>query len=107
MNTKKAPAGAGTRDKDSNFVSQYKATHQCFKEKPKTMLTVSIELGVLRANICRYIATMEKKGLIQEIREGLCPYTHCMAGFYTTDESLFKNPNVKQPCLFDDENEAI
>ena len=42
-------------DKDSNFVSQYKATFRSFKD----------------------------------------------------DESLFRKPNVKQLCLFDDENEAI
>jgi hypothetical protein len=89
------------QDKDNHFVSQYKTVYQSFKERPKTMLQVCIETGILRANICRYIAEMEEKGHIQIIRKGYCPYTHFVAGFYSTDEALFTKPDVSQLNLFD------
>jgi hypothetical protein len=90
-----------TQSKGNHFVSQYKTVYQSFKERPKTMLEVSIQTGILRANICRYIATMEEKEQIQVIRKGYCPYTHFMAGFYSTNEALFTKPDVQQLTLFD------
>jgi hypothetical protein len=91
-----------THNKDNHFVSQYQTVYHSFKERPKTMLQVSIETGILRANICRYIADMEEKGHIQIIRKGYCPYTHFTAGFYSTDAALFTKSNVQQLNLFDD-----
>ena len=90
-----------TQSKDNYFVSQYKTVYQSFQERPKTMLEVSIETGILRANICRYVATMEEKGQIQVIRKGYCPFTKFRAGFYSTDETLFKKPDFQQLNLFD------
>jgi len=89
------------QNKDNHFVSQYKTVYQSFKERPKTMLMVSLETGILRANICRYIAEMEEKGQIQVIRKDYCPYTHFVAGFYSTNEALFTKSKVKQLDLFD------
>jgi hypothetical protein len=94
-------AAQNSEHKDNHFVSQYKTVYQSFLERPKTMLEVSIETGILRANICRYIAEMEEKGQIQVIRKGYCPYTHFYAGFYSTDEAQFTKPDVSQLNLFD------
>jgi DNA-binding transcriptional regulator LsrR (DeoR family) len=88
-------------NKDNHFASQYKTVYQLLKERPKTMLEVSIETGILRANICRYVSEMEEKGQIQVNRKGYCPYTHFTAGFYSTDEALFTKLNAQQLNLFD------
>jgi hypothetical protein len=103
METKEKGSNAAPEiyDKDTHFVSQYKTVYQSFKERPKTMLEVFIETGILRANVCRYIAEMEEKGQIQLIRKGYCPYTHFKAGFYSTDEALFTKLNVSQLNLFE------
>jgi hypothetical protein len=90
-----------THDKDTHFDTQYQTVYQSLKERPKTMLEVSLETGILRANICRYIAEMEEKGQIQLIRKGYCPYTRFTAGFYSTDEALFSKPNIQQLNLFE------
>ncbi|MDR3266302.1 MAG: hypothetical protein LBT24_01880 [Tannerella sp.] len=90
-----------TRSKDNHFSNQCKIVYQSFMERPKTMLQVSIETGILRANICRYVEKMEKEGQIQIVRKGLCPLTHCRAGFYSTDKALFTKPNVVQLNLFE------
>jgi hypothetical protein len=101
-NKEKATTGRQkNHDKDNYFATQYKIVYQSFLEQPKTMLQASIETGILRANICRYVADMEDKGLVQMIRKGLCPYTHFRAGFYSTDEALFTEADVRQLYLFD------
>ena len=61
---------------------QYYKTSKAFGNAPKTMLQVSLETGILRANICRYVATMRKEGHISLIYKGLCPISNCRAGFY-------------------------
>lgn len=100
---KAAPAAQSLtgQDKDKHFETQYQIVYQSFKECPKTMLQVSLETGILRANICRYIDDMKDKGLVQEVRKGRCPYTHYVAGYYSTDPRLFVNLKVQQPTLFD------
>ena len=43
--------------KDSNYLAQTQRVNKAFFfEKPKTMLQVSFETGIFRANICRYVA---------------------------------------------------
>ena len=79
---------------------QYQIVYQSFKERPKTMLQVSLETGILRANICRYVAKMRKHNNIRVIRYGYCPCTHYRAGFLSTDQVLFTKEKVKQLKLF-------
>lgn len=97
-----APNNSNT-DKDSDFRTQYQIVHQSFKERPKTMLDVSLETGILRANICRYVADMENKGIIQLLYKTGDEHTKFTAGYYTTDESLFRKKDDKQLKLWEDE----
>jgi len=78
--------------KDKDFEAQMKQVFEAFKRKPSTMLMVSIETGILRANICRYVAILEKKGSIQLLRQGLCEISKHCAGYYSTDTNLFTQP---------------
>ena len=100
-NTKGDLSRPDTHNKGTHFVNQYQIVYQSFRQRPKTMLQVSIETGILRANICRYVANMEEKGLIQEVYTGLCPFTRFHAGFYSTDKALFHKQDVQQLNLFD------
>ena len=106
MNTKKdTPESApeislNQQDKDKNFIPQYQTVFNSFKERPKTMLQVSIDTGILRANICRYIADMEERGIIQCLYKKLCPYTQYKAGFYSTNKDLFTSSKMEYPKLF-------
>lgn len=72
---------------DTDFAAQKKAVYKAFKE-PSTMLMVSIETGVLRANICRYVAEFEKSGTIRKLHKAKCKVSKRKAGYYTTDEKL-------------------
>lgn len=73
-------------NKDTKKIrDQYYKTSKAFGKVPKTMLQVSIETGILRANICRYVATMRKRDAISIIYTGICPISKHRAGFYLSD----------------------
>jgi hypothetical protein len=78
--------------KDKHFEAQMKRVFAAFKCRPSTMLMVSIETGILRANICRYVAEWKKQGSILLLKQGLCKVSKHRAGYYTTDTNLFNQP---------------
>jgi hypothetical protein len=80
------------QDKDKHFEAQQIKVFESFKRQPSTMLMVSIETGILRANICRYVSEWQKSKSIVQIREGLCKISKHRAGYYTTDTILFSQP---------------
>lgn len=75
--------------KDKHFQGQTQRVFTAFLRHPKTMLAVSIETGILRANICRYVAEWGKENRICIVRKGICPISKHRAGFYTTNPELF------------------
>jgi hypothetical protein len=77
---------------DKHFEGQMKRVFAAFKRKPSTMLMVSIETGILRANICRYVAEWQKNNTIHLLQEGLCKVSKHRAGYYSTDKDLFDQP---------------
>jgi hypothetical protein len=81
--------------KSTHFQVQMKRIFAAFYRQPKTMLMVSVETGILRANICRYVAEWEKQNCIKIVRKGICPISKHRAGFYTTNPELF--PSIVEP----------
>ena len=81
--------------KSTHFQAQMKRVFAALYRQPKTMLMVSIETGILRANICRYVAEWEKENRICIVRKGICPISKHRAGFYTTNPDLF--PVIVEP----------
>ena len=78
--------------KYKHFEVQMKRVFAAFKRKPSTMLMVSIETGILRANICRYVAKWQKSNSIHLLKQGLCKVSKHRAGYYTTGTNLFTQP---------------
>ena len=106
MATKKsAPQGGHTQghrqDKGIKYLTQEQRTFLSFKEYPKTMLQVSREIGIERANICRFVKMFRKRDHVAVVRQGLCPITKFKAGFLTTNPDLFPAVPV-QPTLFEE-----
>ena len=81
-------------DKDTYFKAQMQRVFSALYREPKTMLMVSIETGVLRANICRYVAKWRKQDNIKEVKKGICNISKHRAGFYTTNPELVKRSNT-------------
>lgn len=77
--------------KDKHFTTQYKQVRAAMSSAPKTMLQVSIETGILRANICRYVRDLKKYNAIRLTHFGLCPISKHRAGFYTTNLNSNQN----------------
>lgn len=82
--------------KGTHFANQTQAVYASFWERPKTMLEVSRETGILRANICRYVGKMRDHDQVAVARQGLCPISHHRAGFLTTNPALFPARPVQQ-----------
>lgn len=81
------------QDKDNHFETQMKRVFEAFKRKPSTMLMVSFETGILRANLCRYIAKWRKENRICIVRKGICPITKHRAILWTANPELFPTSN--------------
>lgn len=92
---KNAPTGRAQQAKvftgKDNYKSQYDKVLQAFST-PKTMLMVSKETGIERANICRYVQRAIEIGALFFVAYSLCAITLHKAGFYTTDKSLIRRP---------------
>lgn len=85
----------GNKSKDKHFQAQIKRVFSALHKQPKTMLMLSVETGILRANLCRYVAEWEKENRICIVRKGICPISKHRAGFYTTNPELF--PAIVEP----------
>jgi len=83
------------QDKSTHFYPQMQRVFAALSRQPKTMLMVSIETGILRANICRYVAEWGKENRICIVRKGICPISKHRAGFYATNPDLF--PAIVEP----------
>jgi hypothetical protein len=77
------------QNKDKHFEAQQIKVFEAFKRQPSTMLMVSKETGILRANICRYVSEWQKIEKIVLLKEGICKISRHRAGYYTTDTNLF------------------
>jgi hypothetical protein len=88
--------GLQTEARNPNFKSYDKGNQILivFKafatETPKTMLQVSIETNILRANICRYKRMFEKNNTLQVVKKGICPISKHRACFLSTNKDLVK-----------------
>jgi hypothetical protein len=87
------------RDKDKQFRDQFQTVYQSLLVQPKTMLQVSRETNIERANICWYVRDMREHDQVAVIKHGICPVSRHRAGFLTTDPNLFPLQSV-QPTLF-------
>lgn len=85
--------------KNKYFQAQMKRVYLALFKEPKTMLMASKETGVLRANICRYIAEWRKRGCVDITKVDKCSITSFEANYYTTNPQLFEKS--KQLKIFD------
>ena len=86
------------QEQDNGFEAQMKTVFKAFYEQPKTMLMVSDETGILRANICRYVAKWRVFNRIEPVKTDYCKITKHLADYLTTNQSLF--PKSSQLKLF-------
>ena len=74
--------------KDTHSSTQKKQVFAAFYKHPKTMLMVSIETNILRANICRYVSEFRNNDSIRFIKVGICPISKHRAGYFSTNMAI-------------------
>ncbi|CAA7195873.1 hypothetical protein [Chryseobacterium potabilaquae] len=76
---------------DKHFQAQKSRVFKAFSERPKTMLMVSVETRICRANICRYVSQWQRENRIEIVRKGFCSLSKHRAGFYSTNSEFLFN----------------
>lgn len=80
-----------TTSADSFKGKQIARVLKAFREHPKTMLMVSIETGIYRANICRYVATLRQEYHIYKVAVSFCKVSKYRACYYSAAPTLFSS----------------
>lgn len=70
-------------------------------EFPKTMKMVEVETGIDRAYICWIVSRLRKENRVEVYVNRPCKVTRCIAGYLTTNKTLFRKKNLNQYSLFD------
>jgi hypothetical protein len=60
-------------DKVNYYSVQMKRVFAALYSQPKTMLMVSIETGIRRSNITRFVAEWKRQNSVKIVRKGICP----------------------------------
>jgi len=81
------------QEQDTTFKAQMRIVFKSFYEQPKTMLMVSTETGILRANICRYVAKWRQFNKVEPVKKDYCKITKHLANYLTTNPDLFLQSN--------------
>lgn len=84
---------------DQTKQTQMQAVYEAFRERPQTMMEVSVSTGILRPNICRYVAKWEKRNMITVVKKAKCSVTKHEAKFYSTNPDLIPKPGQSE--MFD------
>jgi len=91
------PFSGNEHRKGKHFQAQMKRVFAAFYSQPKTMLMVSIETGIRRSNITRYVAKWHKQNRIAMVRKGICPISkRSGVQFLTT--------NLEHPAIVEHSN---
>ncbi len=76
--------------------NQLQSMYLYLKKREATASMIAKATGIYQKNICRYKRTLEKAGLLKEVRKGYCKVTRHLAWYLTTDPERFpKSPQLR------------
>lgn len=79
---------------NNEFRNQKIKVFETLKTEPLTMLEISNLTNIRRANICRYVNEMEKKGIVAQVGVRKCTISgYPFVGEYSSDPDLFPVDN--------------
>ena len=85
-----------TQNKDKVSTSQLKTIFNYLQSHTATASMVADATGVPQKSICRYKRDLQKRGLLYEVKKGLCELTKFRAWYLTTNKDLFPRSNQLQ-----------
>ena len=84
-----------TKAQLSRWRNQEKIVFAAFFNEPSTMFMVEKKTGIMRPNICRFVATWKKKNCIHIVRTAKDPHTKCNAQFLSTNPAYAPSAQIK------------
>jgi len=63
------------KNRQKKISDQLRRVAIAFYEQPRTRFEVAQLCGVYRANVCRYVARLQRLNQIKVVRRGICPIT--------------------------------
>ena len=85
-----------TQNKDKVSTTQLKTIFNFLQSHTATASMVADATGVPQKSICRYKRDLQKRGLLYEVKKGLCELTKFRAWYLTTNPDLFPRSNQLQ-----------
>ena len=80
----------GGADKNQcSKVTELKSVFELLKVKPVTATEAAVIPNICRPSLCRRIRTLEKAGLLAELKKAKCPITKHTAWLLSTNPNLF------------------
>ena len=70
-------------------INELKAVFEYLKSNPATATMAATDLKIYRPNLCRRKRTLEKAGLLAEVKKAYCQVTKHKAAYLTTNPALF------------------
>lgn len=84
------------QSKDTLSTTQEKTIFKYLQNHTATASMVAESTGIPQKSICRHKRDLEKRGLLCEVRKGLCELTKFRAWYLTTNPDLFPKSNLKK-----------
>lgn len=81
------------QSKDKVSTTQLKTIFNYLQSHTATASMVADATGVPQKSICRYKRDLQKRGLLYEVRKGICELTKFRAWYLTTNPDLFPMSN--------------
>lgn len=69
--------------------NELKAVYDYLQNNIATATMAAIALNIYRPSLCRRKRTLEKAGLLVEVKAGYCKVTRCKAAYLTTNPAWF------------------
>lgn len=76
--------------------TQLKTIFSYLQKHTATASMVSEATGIPQKSICRYKRDLEKRGLLCEVRKGICKLTKFRAWYLSTNPDLLHKSNIKK-----------
>ncbi len=86
--------------KDTSHHRQLQVLFNYLKNHTATASMVSEATGIYQKNICRFKRSLEKAGLLWEVKKKSCKVTGFKAHYLTTDPAKAPQDQFKQLTLF-------
>lgn len=86
-------------NKQSKFTlstTQLKTIFHYLQKHTATASMVSQATGIPQKSICRYKRDLEKRGLLCEVRKGICELTKFRAWYLSTNQDKVQKSNLKK-----------